>query len=420
MGYQYLVGRSVASSKVLGELCAPEIKLFLIRLLSLFGVESHVQLSEKKIAIRLGLSSVVVNRSLKYLVGVGYLSKELGFTENGRPPQTYRCERKLKIALDELQEASEESPHLSLINSLLGGDSMKYPDLKPSGRILLATLLMNSGVCGVVRGLGRTDLTKITGMKVDKLKLQVFKLHEAGYIDCIVPGATGANMFGCVSAVYFINLDVEKCVEREQGLDSLNQDAKYRKIPLSKLEIEHSSKIYELMSDLTNLLKAGQRPGLEQAGWDTAIGRLTFGIEKIGFKVADYPQIVRFFDSQKGGGHLHILQMKLEEYAGVLLSNHWEDLDTEGCEHDGQLMKLIENEAVLVKQKPVKTEPKSLISKQIEALAKFIYAIAWSIARKVKAEMKQKNEELVLDRSYAIMPFSLKRGCFTLICMSPD
>lgn len=83
------------------------------------------------------------------------------------------------------------------------------PDLslfKQTAKLLLIVLLLSADPYGVVRGLGLSQLGKLTGMKKSRVQSQLDVLLTQGYIHSLFPGITSTHLFGRVESVYFLNL----------------------------------------------------------------------------------------------------------------------------------------------------------------------------------------------------------------------
>lgn len=81
---------------------------------------------------------------------------------------------------------------------------------QPATRVLLATLLGLADGGGVVRGVGLGQLSKLAGLKSDRLEYQLGKLAEAGYLRSQIPGITGRIFWGQVPGFFFLNLSHQR------------------------------------------------------------------------------------------------------------------------------------------------------------------------------------------------------------------
>jgi len=74
-----------------------------------------------------------------------------------------------------------------------------------NNRLLLVILLDQAGPGGMVGPISFGELAKLTGFKPDQIKGQLQRLKEIGLVSGVVPGVTGATLFGKAKSYIYLN-----------------------------------------------------------------------------------------------------------------------------------------------------------------------------------------------------------------------
>ena len=153
----------------------------------------------------------VVCRALKELVDGGVLAKEWvkGEGPRGRYRYLLKSEFVDKLAYEGVGPRCDSLRNLAEhVLTTSGQDVGKSGGrwLTPYNRLVLAALLVRSDQAGAVYGVGASDLKRIAGLSDDRLRSQLSKLMELGFIRSRVSGLTGTHLFGASKGAYFINL----------------------------------------------------------------------------------------------------------------------------------------------------------------------------------------------------------------------
>ncbi|MCG6201050.1 hypothetical protein, partial [Psychromonas antarctica] len=187
-----------------------EGKFFLVYLLITHDKNREIVWNYKCLSEQHGVSDHVVRAALKYLTYNNYL------TECPRPKRSEKSSKWFmfseKFHSDFLNKISRsDCMHSDLIQDLLScKDKNKYKGLRVSNRLLLITLLAHSEQLGIVKGLSHNQLKKLTGMTDDRLKSQLAKLSQLGYINYVVPGISSSHLFGVCKGYYSLNLSLHE------------------------------------------------------------------------------------------------------------------------------------------------------------------------------------------------------------------
>jgi hypothetical protein len=277
--------------------------------------------------------------------------------------------------------------------------------LKPSTRILMCILLVHSSVTGVVSGLGRSDLRKLTGMKRDKLVSHLSRLKSIGFLRHSVAGLTGGELLGVTKSEYILNLGwigfeekilpalVTIYVSPLWGAD-LTCEA-------SGLYAQAKSIGVKVKGDIEDVYIRGFIP----KNPDLA---LIWPVMKVTPELAKY-----FLDSNK----LNIgemLQFKIEQYASDLLNKYLSRLPLK----DNTLIKNILDD-IAINLLPAKyieiEETKGYLSPLHKAeLVKLIYEIARSIAEFIRSKI------IVMDRYFINQGMNIYRMHHLLLPKATD
>jgi hypothetical protein len=315
--------------------------------------------------------------------------------------------------------------------------ALKKNQLSPANKILLSTLYSHADVFGVVRDLGSTDLLQLTGMDRDRLDRQFEKLTQLGYLLVRVPGLTGAHSFGLVKSVFYMNplsrpvegkydlslVMCEKDSPESRGVQmlgtSIYSENLNSPINLNATQTHSLEKIRELI--LTDrLFRSIYYPFYSEVQND--------GSESL-TEIADFAQILRtthpssvkWMDCFKGHDIEKVfqehhdprfrcyLQHKISEYASLLLTKSWNDIENVPNVLDEDLLTRIGHDIYPKSLKDVKSDKDT---RRLEAVKLFIYRAALYVAFFYKAFIQwvfKDDEEVSLklvDAGFMIVPLA--------------
>ncbi|SGY99545.1 Putative uncharacterized protein [Moritella viscosa] len=190
------------------DLGTAETRFFILKLCGLFNSGEDIFWQTKELSKQCGVTNNVVTRSLQQLYESEYLEKSnISENKKGRPKCHYLFTNKLKKLATEIQNTEVSTYVKSIINTILivGGEDPHYK-LRVSNRLLLCVLVANSYGYGSVNNLSTKDISKLTGMSKDRVRSQIKKLIELGYICRYTPGISQSNIFGKKNSAYFLAL----------------------------------------------------------------------------------------------------------------------------------------------------------------------------------------------------------------------
>lgn len=153
----------------------------------------------------------VVSKAINELVSTGLVKKELVRMESQKGHNQYFLDEGFVERLAHLERRGPGISARGVVEHVLtaGGDEVGRPGSKwltPYNRLVLAALLVRSDEAGAVYDIGASDLKRIAGLSADRLRSQLSKLMELGFIRSRVPGVTGQHLFGLSKGAYFLNL----------------------------------------------------------------------------------------------------------------------------------------------------------------------------------------------------------------------
>jgi hypothetical protein len=204
-----------------------KIKLFLIKWVLKFEINSTQDGRVANLAIEFGFSKRAVTDSLKYLVQHGYLIRDQLNDSSGNKTNGFYLSEKLQDDID-LQKAHFcHSFHHHRIMSVLGKsnhENVLVAGSEGTQRVspktvtrdcstltedcvyVLSVLLRLADSRGVVKGYGLKQLSKYLSMTVEQIKPRLLKLSASGNIKHIVPGITGKSLFGVRPNIYVLDI----------------------------------------------------------------------------------------------------------------------------------------------------------------------------------------------------------------------
>jgi len=371
---------------------SPEAKSFLVRFVQLYGLSHSVKLGVKELAGAIGVTDRVVSRSVTELMDEDYLDHRTIVDGRGRPKSEYQCSpRLIKLLGDEGKNTS--LAHEQWIDHVLHGASQQNgSELSITNRLLLSVLLGHADQFGVVRNLGISDLSKLTGLNNGRVKAQLHKFLESGIFRSSVPGATSSNLFRPTKSVHFLNL--------HHPMLGQNQAA----MRLLVIVPKGSSG----MTAAARIVSTAQHYKTE--------GGFSLHKEALEFLPIDhhYKGLAALFSSLASTPRLiPLLQTKLDEYASRLLSNHWEKIVHDVPFKDRPILELIENEFKLPARSATAEEIVLQKEKWDRILPQFIYEVSLRLAIKIKEMLLHIDDLETKQIAISILPGGYVKGQHT-------
>lgn len=336
-----------------------EMKFLIIQLLRRYRPHQVIEVPVKVLAKSLGVSDHVVTAGCAYLEAQGFLVRE-------RAKKGGQAGYRMWLTEKMYSHVERHGPlayveHAPIIERVLSLGSEDQPSLS-STKLLSAVLLINADLFGVVKGIGRSRLSELTGMKRGRLSSQLAELQRQGYISLNVVGVNGLRLFGKRPGVYFLNA--------------------IKLYPLERVSLINTVSMAKLI--------------FEVAAWiDNAVGRKECGsiinkyIELQAFRLAlnsDFVFIYHFFCGSDKGVQEYF-QMKLDEYASQLMSRH-SLAELEGpCFYNQDILENIYLEfysSIYF----VRCDDLNITAKaRYELLVNFVYESSWMMAKTILVNM---------------------------------
>ncbi|WP_298183766.1 hypothetical protein [uncultured Pseudomonas sp.] len=373
-------------------LLLPELQLssaaqfFLLRFVQQFGLGRAVTLGVKELAKALGMTDRVISLASKELAAGGYLNLRLLAGGKGRPSTEYEC---LDIPTAKRKRGTGVGArpviHAQRIDKLLRASTDKSADgLSWSNRLLLAVLLVHADEFGVVRGLGLRDLSDLTGLRKDVLANRLQLLIDKCFIRARVPGATGSGLFRPMKSAYYLNLPLlsSPLAHADAVLIHCSWWKTYQN------EMSEAERIFGFAA----VLKEGLIPGD------------SYDLEQFPYLRHVEPLVGKLNDSRTSR-FIPTLQSRLDDYAAILLSSHWSEIQGQAEKHDHGLFRRIYRECRVVRNltdragKPLRKE-----------LLLLLMGAARHRAKSIQHDLIANFSELPLESlSYLVMPSSKQR-----------
>jgi len=369
----------------------PESKYFLIVLLRSCGVDQVIDGRVQLLSERLGVSDRVVTKSMRELVGLGYFNRVVRVRARGRPSAVYTCTPELRCLLRNTIDRGCVL-HESLILDLCTDTAKpRRHALKVTNRLLLAVLLSQADVCGVVRGVSIAQLSKLTGMSKDGLRSQLLKLKALGYISYSISGGLGLAFFGRAKGAYFLYLHHHSYrVCESPCFTMLLAEFPARFKSLEAFVVFEFAKIIPSLKAWEEGIKGAKQISRGDARDLECVSTLPINYEWI-FEEYD------IFCASDSPWSRYYLQLKIEEYASILLSTSWNRLS--GDVVDNAVMRRVE-EDITVNSSLYTIESRAELVLLVYKLA---FRLACSISSRLKGGPGGKNTSWV-DMTFLIEP----------------
>lgn len=279
---------------------SPGVKFFLARFIDLYGFNREVTLNQKELAKAVGVTDRVAKSVIQQLVGQGLLTQQAMGGRRGRPSSSYTC---TSLALGEVLKSTSESVNRSMyeqcIQRLLEGAAKPEGarSIQMGNRLLLAVLLAHADEFGCVRGLGARDLSELTGIKKPAIRERVGTLMDLQLIRAVVPGVTARRLFKPTSSLYILNLGHPMLQELKAPFVVVLRTAVGR----ARCGDDQALKILRAASEASH---AGERV-------------------RVKLSLGEYP-VASVFKEKEQQRLGPMLQARIDSYASVMLSEHFE------------------------------------------------------------------------------------------------
>lgn len=341
-------------------LVSAEAKFFLLKFIQLFGLDQGVQRGVKELASDIGLSDRLVSRSLEELVAHGDLVRRTLRDGIGRPKSEYKISTALSAKLNR-DSCTPSATHSELITYVISSPELHNGKrLSVTNRLLLTVLLQHADKFGVVRELGLSELSKLTGLNRERTKGHIHKLQSLRIFRFWQAGLTGSTLFGAVKSVYFLNLNC--------SVLSVSRDST-------------AAFVFFCGSDSSGFSDLDEAGLIGQATWRGKYGQFDWKFPRFAEMpdAAKYASLATYFvqidgRSPRGFQSQRLLQLKLDEYASFLLSRHWCALATDRSLMNSELLD------VIGKDLRVSSPPRD--DGALESLVVFLYEVSLCIARR--------------------------------------
>lgn len=382
---------------------SPEAKFVLVRFLQLYGVGESITIGVKELAKVLGATDRVVSSALSELVTEDLLICTPIVIGRGRPKSEYRASSKLARMLEGEKKAPNVINRSRIDHVLQAATEGRKGSLSVCNRLLLSTLLLFADQFGVVRGVGVSTLSKVTGLNQGRIRAQVHRLIDFRVMRGVVSGFTTSGFLGVAKSVYFLDLHHDVFRKGSSGtivltviskvgggagecneVGAIVESAKFGK----GLRFERHKRFFGMLpdsdrfNDLASLFSASARDGES-------------------LKV-----IKENFDAAT-----RMLQVRLEEYTSVLLSKHWKALELGQFRSDDELLMRIRKDFSKGMELGLDLEGDDLRG---ELFFEFIYEVVVLMARRVQSDVLSAKGFLYEISGLQILPSFDPGGYFGL------
>ena len=190
---------------------SPQARYALMKLWLDSGRMLPLKLSVHDCARHMAIPRARAGKILKELIDSGRIEADYACGQRGRPKRFIDIPAATKEILEKNLTPAQpgEVPHLDSVHRLLAHrtSDADTPTLSPSNLVFLIALLSRANECGAVHGLGTAELSAYTGMKAQRINLQVRKMRRLGVLLSAVPGITSGRILGRTTTTYWLNLD---------------------------------------------------------------------------------------------------------------------------------------------------------------------------------------------------------------------
>lgn len=315
----------------------PKAKLLLLRFMLAYG-DTPLRLTTRELARSLGTPLNSISTATSELDAAGFLIRNAVADGRGRPSLEYRLasDQLGKFQLDD-GGAGEGHPLWPLMEYLLREPMALSGEKPPPGdhdtamrkvtqpsrkgaasklsepnRMLLLVLLALADNAGVVRARGAGDIARWVGIRGASVHSQVEKLIAMGYIRAAVPGVAGRFLFGKAAGAYFLNLQHPAYGDHARPAGIYLFSCPQSELPMHRLR--EIPQVVEAAKALPIMRRISVRLLPNSYLYDPMDFYSRGDLEKLA------PLLLNGLESRD---LIEFLQLKVEEYAGFLLSTHW-------------------------------------------------------------------------------------------------
>jgi DNA-binding Lrp family transcriptional regulator len=288
-----------------------EAKFFLLRFIQeeqqdlRNQVSALANLNVREMAKRIGVTPKVAGSALEELVSQGLLMKGAKRRKLGRPSNEYRSEpEKVQPILVRGKGSCEHE--LRVARLLIGASQQDEKRLLFANRLLLAVLVAHADEFGVVRGLGRRKISKLTGLKSTVIGSRIETLLKQGFIRAYVPGSSSSDLFRPMSSLYYLNLQ-ELTFGHSLPQIALVHQSNFIEIENEALEVQRIFKCFRVVRSEQSFdqVKFPYLRYVENlSGWLTSC----------------------WFASSATREFIPNLQARVDDCASLILSRHWAEV----------------------------------------------------------------------------------------------
>lgn len=257
--------------------------------------------------------------------GVVVISKEHGVDH--RPKRLIQVDDDFAEALEASFKNCPIEVEEALIRKVAFGDlcQEKGVTLTPLNRLFLSVLLSHSSKVGRVVDLGQASLSKLTGFSVDQRRSQVTRLADLGFLRALVPGVTGRYLFGSAKSQYFLNMGHPEFGEHGRSETLLvgrgfAGDGDFLGGQAEAL-FKGAREVNQLIPNIALNDEGGSGVTLKKVfHFERKWGLKRDGLEQEGEGYQQLSGLTALFKDLPAERFISYLQMKINEYAGELLS----------------------------------------------------------------------------------------------------
>ena len=354
--------------KVLALLAMTELRLsaeekyFLIRLICVYdheglGLKISVDKTVLELEAFLGMSDNLIKKTRESLIDKKYLSRcpmpSQSESKRGRPRAGFFLPQMMIDVLSKSKAHMIDVDHIPRIKRLLMWDaaeekkeeSAHITHLTPANRIVLALMYSRANGCGAIHDLGVMQLAKLSGLKTkDRTESQLEKLTQLGYILDRVSGISGKVIWKkLATGAFFLNVLNDQLMTSNKApvLLLMNNNSLFgyqgelasnRMINTASLkndltqETNHAEFKVATNFEGESLFEFSCRPFNYVPAWDEGISdeecewmtRREF-VEGLKFALKDFRKI--WYSQQ-------FMEYKINRYASLMLSQHWEQIQS--------------------------------------------------------------------------------------------
>ncbi|MCW8331949.1 helix-turn-helix domain-containing protein [Photobacterium sp. SDRW27] len=208
---------------------SPEGKYLLVQMIKCFDIDNPLEVSAVRLAKICGVSRKIVVPTMIALSDAGLVS----IIRQGKVKKAYQFSDDLVKALIATKKYRQPLSYSKvMIDEVLDSNNDNHKALNVSHKLLLCLFLAHADKFGIVHNFSVSDISKFTGMKRERIRSQIKKLINLGYIIYRVPGVNHDYMFGKAKGAFFLDVNNKfittmSPVIKEESLRLINDDNFY-------------------------------------------------------------------------------------------------------------------------------------------------------------------------------------------------